>query len=77
MFPYGTIINSTFQKASEAHLVNVKIRYLKQTFSVFGHFWDFNVQLQISDWKVTQVLNLRDKKGTITPLVTSLSTFLK
>lgn len=45
----------------QTHLVNVNVRHLKQTVAIFGHFWDFKVQLQISDWKVTQVLNLRQE----------------
>lgn len=61
MVAYYIIINSTLQRLW-THLVNIKVRYLKQTVSILGHFWDFDVQLQISDWKVTQVLNLRDKR---------------
>lgn len=53
-------MNSTLQRV-QTHLVNVNVRYLKQTVSIFGHFWDFKVQLQLSDWKVTQVLNLRQE----------------
>lgn len=69
MVAYYIIINSTLQRLW-THLVNIKVRYLKQTVSILGHFWDFDVQLQISDWKVTQVLNLRDKRKWITPVFT-------
>lgn len=45
----------------QTHLVDVNVGHLKQTVAIFGHFWDFEVQLQISDWEVTQVLNLRQE----------------
>lgn len=45
------------------HLVDVEVRYLQELVPIFCHFWDLDVQLQILDWKVAKVLDLRDNTG--------------
>lgn len=56
---------SHFKSLSWTHLINEEIIYLEELVSIFCHFWDFDVQLQILHWKVTKVLDLRNGKKRI------------
>lgn len=40
------------------YLIYIKVGYLQKLVSIFRDFWDFDVQLQVPDWKGAQVLNL-------------------
>lgn len=46
-------------RRTPTHLVDGEVGYEKETVAILWHFWDFDVQLQISHREVAQVLDLR------------------